>query len=194
MNALTQPAASSQHDGPADLGHWATFFRPLLACVSNPPGEQEFRARVMAIAATVDAPRSLLTSWRQKEAMRRFKFFPTPAEVWDWLAPDLREIRQVASMRSLPAPEPEAPRARTMEEILAVRTKAREAVAELRAAADAKASRPVEIRPSYLSPAALLPHYERLAREGSAAAATRAAALRRQIEQEAEISAGERQA
>lgn len=148
--------------------------------MSNPPNADDFNARTAAIAGACDVPAHMLTEWRQREAMRRFKFFPSVAEVQEWLAPDLRDERETAALR-LPRPEPEADRGlRSMDEILAVRAKAAEARAVLRAAETPAGM--AEVKPRYLTPAQLLPELDRLAKQGNTIAATRAAAIRRQIE------------
>ena len=122
----------------------------------------------------------MLTEWRQREAMRRFKFFPSVAEVQEWLAPDLRDDRETQHLR-LSRPEPEPDRGpRTLAEIEAVRAKAAEARRVLMP--DTAPQQRAPVRAAYLTPAQLLPELDRLAAQGNAIAATRAAAIRRQIE------------
>lgn len=111
--------------GAADASAWAGFLRPLLAVVPNPPGREDFAARCKAMAfAMPEVPEDLLGGWRQQDVLRRFKFFPSPAEIWEWLSPDICQARQsralrerLAGTKALPAPPPEP---KTTEAIAAV--------------------------------------------------------------------------
>lgn len=160
---------------------WARFLRPLLAAVPNPPDADDFRKRISAIAfALPDVPRHMMTEWRQRDALRRFKFWPSAADLAEWLAPDLRDERETQHLR-LPKPAAEPERGpRTLAEIEAVRAKAREARAVLMT--DTAPQQRAPVKPHYLTPAQLLPELDRLAAQGNAIAATRAAHIRRQIE------------
>jgi hypothetical protein len=146
-----------------------------------------YEGRCQAIAfALPDVPADLLTEWRQREACRRFKFFPTPAEIADWLAPDLAARRETAERRQMLAAPPPQPRPeRTPEEIAAARAKVQEFRAGL--AETKREARSDQARP--LSEGHLLAQYEALAAKGNAVAAFRAKALRtryaRQLAQEA---------
>lgn len=153
---------------------WARFLRPLLASVANPPGAEDFRQRVAAIVFALDVPRHMLTEWRQREAVRRFGFWPSVADLSGWLTDDLKAERE-AMHRALPAPEPEAPRARTMDEILAVKAKAKAAVAEM--TGRSPQTGPKEVKPAYLSAGTLRQSLEAMAASGNRAAATRLAAM-----------------
>ena len=170
---------------------WAEFLKPLAMCVRNKPGREDFLATASAMAAALpDVPASLLVGWRQQEAMRRFAFWPSPADVAEWLAPELRGMRESAELRQrLAGPALEGPPERrngprSLDDILAVRARAREFQAEMQAR---EAARPTREPPRAvaLSERQLLATYERLAKEGNAAAATRVAALRRRMGDEA---------
>lgn len=159
------------------------FLRPLLAALNSRPSREEFTARCAAIAfALPRIPTSLLTPWRQREALARFKFLPSPAEISEWLVPDLRDERERADQTerlSLPAPQSERV-TRTAEEIAEVRAKIAAFEAEVRANEVANASRP-KVSPCYLSERALLAHYEASAKMGNRAAAFRAEQLRKRV-------------
>jgi hypothetical protein len=147
--------------------------------VSNPPPPEDFSGRAAAIAGACDVPAHMLTEWRQREAMRRFKFFPSVAEVQEWLAPDLKDERETQRLR-LARPEPEHERGpRSLEEIAAVRAKAAEARRVL--LPDTAPQQRAPVKPLYLTPAQLLPELDRLAKQGNAIAATRAAHIRKQL-------------
>lgn len=171
----------------ATADEWAAFLKPLLAAMNQQPTREQFVARCAAIAfALPDVPASMLVPWRQRDAMRHFRFLPSPAEVAEWIAPALRDEREsrdrharLSGPSDLPAERP----APTPEEIAAVQAKARALVAELTHRSPETKSPPPRALP--LSPGALLASYERAAAAGNAAAAFRARQLRATIEAEA---------
>lgn len=172
--------------GYATANDWARFLKPVAAGVRNPPTEGDFRARVAAIAhALPDVPAIWLgQAWRQREAMAAWQFWPSAADVAEWVAPYRREERATADMRhrlAAPAPEPERG-PRSAAEILAVK----QAAAAVMAAATAPQpnARPTA-KALPLSEGALLAIYERDAAEGNTIAAYRAACIRERIKQEA---------
>jgi hypothetical protein len=167
---------------PVTLTAIRAWLAPVNAACRNPQTRDDFEARVHGIHALCeDLPHGAFTG----DARRALpEFFPSAADVRAAVEPGARKLRatqtalrDAASPR--PAPEPEPERERTPEMIAAVRAKAAEARAVLRAAEEPAGIEPV--KPRYLSPGQLLAVYERLAAEGSAAAATRAAAIRKQI-------------
>jgi hypothetical protein len=182
VSAIDRPRRS----GAATAEDWAAFLRPLLAALNQQPSREQYLARCAAIAyALPDVPASLLVEWRQRDAMRAFRFIPNPAEVAEWIGPALRDERERAEMqRRLAAPvAPPAPTAqqqRTAAEIAAVQAATRALAAELTRDEPIAAARPA-VRALPLSEAALLAHYEAAA-ETSSAAATRARILRQRME------------
>src|SRR3954470_10448321 len=85
MNAISYVVRYAQAED------WAEFLKPLLPALNARPSREEYLTRCGSIAFAMSVPMELLTDWRQREAVRRFKFLPSPAEVDEWLAPDLRE-------------------------------------------------------------------------------------------------------
>jgi len=179
MNEIAKPTKA------ATAEDWARFFKPCLLAYGNPPADAEFRARMVAIAfAMDDVPADMLTPFRQREAARRFRFLPLPAEIAEWLAPDLAERRRTMALRAavdfsaprISAPDQAAPRTD------AERAAARDKVAMIRAAITSDLSRGEAkvVRRSPVDAETLLNIYERLAAQGNRAAATRAASLRRE--------------
>jgi hypothetical protein len=164
---------------------WARFFKPCLLAFGNPPADAEFRARMVAIAFAMDDVRAdMLTPFRQREAARRFKFLPLPAEIAEWLAPDLAERRRTmaaiaAAASSAPRISADQPAPRTDE----ARAAARDKVAMIRAAIinDLTRGEVKRVRRAPVDDDALIETYERMAKEGNRAAATRAASLRRKM-------------
>lgn len=147
----------------ADARDWSAFLRPLaIAEIPGCPSREAFAGRCASIAfALPNVPAEMLTEWRQREALARFKFFPTAAEIAEWLAPDLKARRETADLKALPAPKPEPRGPRTIEELTAVRAKVQEFMAERNKAADGSDLPPVE--PRYLSEGHLIAALERQA-------------------------------
>ena len=176
MNAI------AKRERAATAEEWSWFLKPLVMGVAQPPGESDFKARVSAVAfAMPDVPASMLTEFRQREAVRRFRFFPTPNEIAEWLAPDLADRRRTLAVRaaadfSAPRIAADQPAPRTE----ADRAAARDKVAMIRAAITRDLTRS-EIKPVPRAPVdneTLIEAYERMAKQGNRAAATRAASLR----------------
>lgn len=102
---------------PATAAEWRQFLRPLAAAVARPPESAEFDMRVSAIAFGLgDMPAVILSEARQREALRRFRFWPTPAEVAEWLLPEatrmrtrLRALREFADRKPPAPPAPPRP-------------------------------------------------------------------------------------
>jgi hypothetical protein len=109
--------------GFATAHDWAVFLKPLLLAVAQPPSARDFGARVAAIAfALNEVPVDLLTEWRQREAMARFKFFPVPAELAEWLAPAIADRRDSRARRlALAAAVPQLRPDHSAEEVAQVR-------------------------------------------------------------------------
>ena len=132
-------AAAERAAEPATSRDWAEFLAPIAAVVANAPTKDGYVAACRAFEFAMPAmPRAVLSRDRQREAMRRFTFWPKPAELSVWLdaeaAPIWREIvvlRQVAQAKITPD-EPPKP-SMTDEE--------REPTAEERASADAMVAR-----------------------------------------------------
>lgn len=172
----------------ATADDWTRFMHPIVAAVRNPPSETEFRARIAAIVHAISVPAEWLRQpWRQTDAMRRFPFWPSVADLAELFADDLKAARETADRTarlSPPAPD-EAPRMRTMEEILAVKAAAAAVAAHARASAAhgalAAAADEARAKPILLSDGALLEAYDHAARKGNRAAAFRAETLRARI-------------
>jgi len=182
MNMISRPAAQ-QPNRFADFAAWAAFLKPVNMSVGQPLDRDMYAGRCQAIAfALTDVPMDLLTTWRQQEACRRFKFFPTPAEIHEWLAPDLAARRETAERRQmLAAPASEQRAERTPEEIAAARAKVQEFMAaqvETKREARSDQARP-------LSEGHLIAQYEALAAKGDELAKLRLTALRARQERDA---------
>lgn len=102
------------HLRPADAEDWHRFLLPIVTMVANAPERDAFARDCRAIAfAMPDMPAALLTTDRQREALRRFKFWPKPAELNEWLEPaatsaraplhSLRRIMETQPARHSPA-------------------------------------------------------------------------------------------
>lgn len=134
------PAIQAQL-APADARAWQAFLRPLVGAVRNPPAADALSVFAATCAASLtDIPARLLTGDAQREACRRFAFWPAVADLAEWLEPDAAPLRlEARTLRRIcdaptdaaPEPMPEAQR-----EIVAA-DMARLA-AELRASAEAK--------------------------------------------------------
>jgi hypothetical protein len=169
MNDLTKPGAGPTRDGAATptADDWARFLHPLLASVQNPPNAQDFRKRIAAIAFGLpQVTTGMLTTGTQREAVTKFVHWPTVAEVAGLFVDALKHEREVREFRDRPLFIGQDPAQRTPEEIEAVKAKAAEAVATLRAGNGPETERE-PVAPRYLAPKHLLAVYERQAREGS---------------------------
>lgn len=107
-------AAAERAAEPATSRDWAEFLAPIAAVVANAPTKDGYVAACRAFEFAMPAmPRAVLSRDRQREAMRRFTFWPKPAELSVWLdaeaAPIWREIvvlRQVAQAKITPDEPP----------------------------------------------------------------------------------------
>lgn len=187
MNAITPPG----HFATAE--DWSRFMRPIAAAVRNTPSDNEFRARVAAVAHAVRVPAEWLRQpWRQAEAMRRFQFWPAVFDIAELFADDLkaeavtRERRErlgdAPARAALPRPIAEFVEVRTPQEIAHVKAAAAALTAELTKAGPMRRTA-APARP--LDPHTLLAMYEHQAAEGNTAAALRAATLRRDLQADA---------
>lgn len=147
---------------PASADAWDDFLRPLVAATRNPPTQKDFLAFVAAAAVALDGiPARLLTDQRRAAAVRRFDFWPSVADLANWLEPEAREERAaLLAMQRLASPKPDvavavAPEPRTPEVVAAVADKMRALRAELHARDEA--ARPVRER---VPPRHLTPHEE----------------------------------
>lgn len=178
MNALT---VTGQPTPSATARDWAVFLRPLLASIANPPSREDFALRCEALAAALpDVAAEMLVSWRQEEAMRRFHFMPSVAEIAEWLHEELAGRRETAARLSDYLPEAKhlpAPSSceRAASEIEAVRAKVQAFMAERNSVAVLE--REGEVKPAYLTETMLLRQYEAMGKAGE----VRAAALRKKL-------------
>lgn len=171
---------------PATLEDWHRFLKPL-AYLPAAPSSREDMAKACGLMAFAmpELPAVLLTNARQSEALRRFTFWPKPAEMHEWLGPQARPLhaQRSAVVAVAQAGQQQQARAeRTPEEIAAVRAKVQQFRAEM--AGKEGPGRAVVAVARPLSDGALLRQYQTIAAEGgpfAAAAAERVAQLRAQI-------------
>lgn len=161
---------------------WKNFLRPLLAAVKNPPADaNEFHARCCAAADALAIRAEWLTADMRREAMSRFQFWPSVAELGELFSAQRKHAMELHALRqhytALPAPEAARPKP-TPDEIAAARAKAQAFAAEM-AALVIKEAPPAQARP--LAPHHLLAQYEALAAQGNEAAALRAAQLQQAV-------------
>lgn len=161
---------------------WLRFLRPIAASVRNVPTEPDAKGRAAALAFALDVPAAWLTPARQRELCRKCEFWPSIAEIEAVFAEQRRDaarsraIATAGGAAMLPAPQRVE---LTDAERADMRAKAAALIAEL-SAGTARADRP-RPEPRTVSPHALLAGYEAAALAGNAAAAMRAAQLRRQL-------------
>lgn len=175
--------APQQPHSTATAADWSRFLRPIAAAVRNPPSEQDFKARVAALAmamptATADI---LAKQWLQAEAMRKCQFWPSVADLAEIIQPEINDARrqQSEAVAAISYCPPQMRITPTPEEAAEVKAKLDAFMAEMRMSSDGQ-PKPT-VKPAYLSDAALLAMYEKSAAEGNDAAAFRAAALRRKL-------------
>lgn len=104
---------------PADASAWRAFLRPLVASVRNPPPPEAEAAFGATCAAVLrDIPACVLTADAQRDACRRFAFWPAVADLAEWLTPQAAPLRaDLAAMRRIAvAPAPAAPAPMTEEQ------------------------------------------------------------------------------
>lgn len=176
------------------------WVRRACRAVRNPPAPEDGRRRIAAIVeAVADVPAMAFTDESAREALRRWEWFPSGADVHRYLEEVLAPFR--AMLRGLEAverapigtgparerrPEADPPAARSPEEVAAVHAKRDAFLAEIRAreAAD-RARRPAPVAARPCSPAELTAACEALAErarspEARAALLFRARTLRQQ--------------
>jgi hypothetical protein len=106
---------------PADAEAWRQFLQPLGIVVRNPPTPAALGTFAAACAMAMrDIPASLLTGDAQREACRRFAFWPSCADLDEWLRPLAAPMRaDLAAMRRIAAalPPPPAPERMTPKQI-----------------------------------------------------------------------------
>ncbi|MDE2022164.1 MAG: hypothetical protein KGI71_04640 [Patescibacteria group bacterium] len=154
LEALCCPAG-------ADLvRHWLL---PINSAVSQPLGPEDFDARAAAIAAAVgDMPMAVFMPRNQAEAMRTWRWFPSAADVADFLGPKARvftgplwALRQVAEGRPETEPTPLTDEQRTaISEEFWAKWRTMRAEAGLDRPPEQEPAKPV-IRPAYLTGDAL---------------------------------------
>jgi hypothetical protein len=167
----------------ATADDWARFLRPVAASVRNIPGQQEFAARVSALAFALRVPTSALTEARQRDLCRKCEFWPSIAEIEALFAEhwrDMARTRALATAGGAPMLQAPKPVEITDEDRQAMSAKAKALIAELGAGTSPAARS--RSTPRTLSPADLIAGYEAA---GTPAALFRAEQLRRQFEGEA---------
>ena len=92
--ARTMLAALAAALDPVEPTTVRAWLRPLAPAVRNPPTAPEFEARAAAIAlACSTVPRCAFTLTSQAEALRRFSYWPSAADVVELLDEHARPIR-----------------------------------------------------------------------------------------------------
>lgn len=175
---------------------WERWLKPLAVLPNAPAGGDKFRLEVSAIAfANNDVPAALLTVERQRDALRRFGFWPTPKDVAELFRPFVREVQheRVALQRIATAGDRLSPPPPSESERERIRSGMAGLVAELADRGHETAAR--ERRPSArampLSDGALLAEYDRIAAgSGACAAAAQvcADALRVKLEKQSRVN------
>lgn len=164
---------------PATVEDWARWLSPLRAVLGNaPPDRAALVGSAQAMAAAMhEVPLSALTEAVRAEALRKLKWWPTPADLWPMFAGAGREARATANaLRNIIAEaqraRPEAPAQigqAEREAIAAAFTgKAKAAIAEGAADRDAllpPARRNTHATASHLTPQQLRQAYAAIARE-----------------------------
>lgn len=191
-----RPEAERAHDWltslclPVDAQRLDAWLVPFIAACGGAMPREDYRARFAVIAAAVHSlPRGCFTAETQRDGLRKFRFFPTPAEICELVEPTRKRLlarrNALAKLLRIPPEEPH-PVVREMltemqrDSILAeFRPKFEAAMAEARAS-DPEAPSPP--KPRHLSDGTLLAEYERLAKAPdptlAGAAAIRAKMLR----------------
>lgn len=167
---------------------WERWLKPLAVLPNAPGGSDKFRLEVSAIAfANSDVPAAVLTVERQRDALRRFGFWPTPKDIGDLFRPFVREVQQerVALQRIVTAAEKTSRPQISDEERARVGNGLRDLRAELERRSEVVGSGPRKARPLFASEGSLLRKYEAMANAGgpgAEAAAMRASALREKLQ------------
>ena len=95
---------------------WEWWLKPLTVLPNGPKSQADLFLAIGPIAfALHDLPAAVLTMDRQREALRRFTFWPKPAELHAMLSPEARPLqaRQTAFRRLANAAPPAQRRAPT---------------------------------------------------------------------------------
>lgn len=97
---------------PATAREWGAFLAPLMGIAANTPPREAIPAYCRALEfAMPSMPASVLTEDRSREALRRFTFWPKPAELAAWLEPEARAIHaEVSALRQIVAKAPTQPK------------------------------------------------------------------------------------
>lgn len=150
------------HLRPADPADWRRFLMPLGAVVQNPPTGENLERDMRALAfAMPDMPAAIFTTDRQREAIRRFKFWPRPAELSEWLAPAATAARApLHGLRRIIEAKPAERPTQSPEERARISQGLRDLAAELKGRETTATDRPA-INPRPLSDGALLESYRR---------------------------------
>lgn len=156
---------------------WDEFLAPVAAAVRNPPVQSDFLARVgVCNVALTDIPPSMLTPQLQREAVRKFDWWPSVSELGSWLGGMAMQAR--AEGRAIAHEEAPPPRYRTEVELAEVKAVARAFAADMQALNSPRAAASAIARP--VPDAHLLAAYEAQA-AASPACALRAAQLRKKL-------------
>lgn len=155
-------AAIEERCAPSTEKAWASFLAPLVLVCQNAPAEDVLAGVISTIALALSGvPGSMLTPRRQAEAVRRFHFWPTPAELNKWLMADAAQmfadrsaLRKLAALRTAPEREKDS--------TPFDRTKADEAIAALKARDRGGVGGPrvTPARSSFVRSDVLRQHYE----------------------------------
>ncbi len=126
---------------PASASQWLEWLKPLTFLQAAPKDREGIAAAAALCAfALNDLPAALLTADAQREALRRFTFWPKPAELHSMFAGDAKALwldrcalQRITSAAVLPPPTPRPERSK------AERQHAAAAVATLKAEVAARA-------------------------------------------------------
>lgn len=177
----------SQPTDPAIVRNW---LKALGSLVAGSLSEVEAKARIDAytpLLATAFPP-AAFTPTTLRRVAEGCKFFPSYGEVNALLVPEYRRAVELAAAASAPiarpaltAPEPPPHEGQDPEAVDAVRKLVEAFKAERTFSQPQGSAARAKIKPAHGSDGQLLAAYEKLAREGSDAAATRAAMIRQRL-------------
>jgi hypothetical protein len=159
---------------PASVEDWLRFLRPIAAAVRNPPTQADAKAKAGALAFALSVPAQTLSERLQREACRRFTFWPSVEELTALVGEDWREqarsraIASASGANLLPGPAT-AGEALTHEARTAIVARFRlrwdTEVQPATRNSQARAARP-PAQASPLSDGVLLERYRKIAEEG----------------------------
>lgn len=158
---------------PASAAQIKAWFAPIAAGVRLPPGQDIDRAAFVAAVAMLNLPASVFTVEAQREALRRWRFWPSTSEVEELLGPTVARLRdrraallRLADRREAPSAAPAESLTRDARQAVVARFRQRwvEEVAPVMQE-QTRAARP-PARPAHLSEGALLDQYRRIAAAG----------------------------